>query len=53
MIAKIRVNLSCFAPILIMEIEIPEKRDAEEYIDELLDGILSDEFRYNVDWDFV
>ena len=36
-----------------MIIPIPENRDAEEYIDELLDGILSDEFLYNVEWDFV
>lgn len=44
---------SCFAPEFEMIIPVPEERDAEEYIDELLDAILSDEFRYNVEWDFV
>ena len=51
--AKIEVSLSCFAPTIIMEIIIPDGRDAEEYIDELLDSMLVDEFRYNVEWDFV
>ena len=50
---KISVNLSCFAPSIIMDIIIPENRDAEEYIDELFDSILAEEFRYNVEWDFV
>lgn len=50
---KIKVSLSCFAPTIIMDIVIPENRDAEEYIDELLDTILTEEFRYNADWDFV
>ena len=50
---KIKVSLSCFAPAIIMDIAIPENRDAEEYIDELLDTILTEEFRYNADWDFV
>lgn len=36
-----------------MIIQIPEDRDTEEYIDELLEGILADEFRYNVEWDFA
>ena len=36
-----------------MIISIPGGRDSEEYIDELLDAILNDEFRYNVEWDFV
>ena len=36
-----------------MIIPIPTDRDDEEYIDELLDGILSTELRYNVEWDFV
>lgn len=50
---KIKVSLSCFTPTIIMDIVIPENRDAEEYIDELLDTILTEEFRYNADWDFV
>lgn len=47
------VKPSCFAPGFEMIIPIPSDRDDEEYIDELLDGILSPEFRYNVEWDFV
>ena len=47
------IKPSCFAPELEMIIPIPDNRDAEEYIDELLDAILADEFRYNVEWDFV
>lgn len=49
----ILVKPSCFAPEFEMIIPIPDNRDAEEYIDELLDAILADEFRYNVEWDFV
>lgn len=47
------VKPSCFAPEFEMIIPVPNERDAEEYIDELLDGILSNEFRYNAEWDFV
>ena len=53
MTKKIEVTLSCFAPTIIMEITIPDNRDAEEYIDELLDSMLVDEFRYNAEWDFA
>ena len=49
---RILVKPSCFAPEFRMEIRIPEERDAEEYIDELLDSILAEEFRYNCEWDF-
>lgn len=44
---------STFAPEFEMIIPVPTDRDDEEYIDELLDGILNDEFRYNIEWDFV
>ena len=47
------VKPSCFAPEFEMIIQTPEDRDSAEYIDELLEGILPDEFRYNVEWDFV
>lgn len=50
---KIELTLSCFAPTIIMEVEIPQDRDAEEYIDELLESILAEEFRYNAEWDFI
>ena len=53
MCRKIRVKLSCFAPEILMDIIIPSDRDAEEYIDELLDSILAEEFRYNCEWEFV
>lgn len=46
------VKSSCFAPEFEIIILIPTDRD-DEYIDELLDGILSTEFRYNVEWDFI
>ena len=36
-----------------MIIPVPDNRDSEEYIDELLDGILKDDLKYNVEWDFV
>ena len=36
-----------------MVIPVPTDRDDEEYIDELLDGILNNEVRYNIEWDFV
>ena len=35
-----------------MIIPVPDNRDSEEYIDELLDGILNDDLKYNVEWDF-
>ena len=40
------VKPSCFAPEFEMIIPIPTDRDDE-------DGILSTEFQYNVEWDFV
>ena len=49
----IRVKPSCFAPEFEMIITIPDGRDAEEYIDELLDGILNGDLKYNVEWDFT
>lgn len=36
-----------------MIVSVPEDRDEEEYIDELLDGILSESLRYQAEWDFV
>lgn len=34
-------------------IRVPNDRDAEEYIDEYLDGLLSDFVRYNCEWEFA
>lgn len=47
------VKPSCFCPEFEMIISVPDNRDSEEYIDELLDGILNDDLKYNVEWDFV
>lgn len=47
------VKLSCFAPSFHMTIDVPLGNDAEEYIDEFLEAILNDEYRYNCEWDFV
>ena len=53
MTTKIELTLSCFAPTIVMEIKTPHDRDAEEYIDELLESMLAEEFRYNAEWNFV
>lgn len=50
---KILVQLSCFESSIIMDIVVPKNRDTEEYIDELLDSILAEEFRYDAEWDFA
>lgn len=34
-------------------IQVPVERDKEEYIDEYLDGLLSDFVRYNCEWEFI
>lgn len=49
----ILVSPSPFDPEFEMIISIPENRDDEEYIDELLERILGEELRYNIEWDFV
>lgn len=49
----ILVQPSCFAPKFEMTVLIPSDRDAEEYIDELLDGILNEDIKYNIEWEFV
>lgn len=50
---KIFVRPSCFAPGFEMIISVPKDRDTEEYIDELLDGILNEDIKYNIEWNFV
>ena len=44
---------STFIPEFEMIVPVPDDQDAEEYIDELLDSILAEDLKYNVDWDFV
>ena len=36
-----------------MTIFVPSHRKPEEYIDELLDAVLSDHLRYNCEWEFI
>lgn len=50
---RIIVRLSCFVHPFGMEIPVPNGRDAEEYIDEFLDSVLAEDFRYNCEWDFL
>ena len=50
---RIAMKPSCFFPEITLEIMVPEDRDAEEFIDELLDTILCEEFRWNCEWDFA
>ena len=52
MTVRISMQPSCFLPVFVMVIVIPENRDAEEYIDELLDSILSEDLRWNCEWEF-
>lgn len=49
----ILIEQSCFVPELKMIISVPDGRDAEEYIDELLGGILRENIRYDIEWDFI
>lgn len=46
------VDLGCFMPSVEMIINVPNDRDDEEYIDEILDSILNVDLRYNCDWEF-
>lgn len=41
------------APEFEMIIRVPNGNDAEKYIDEFLDGILSDDNRCNTEWNFI
>ena len=50
---RIRFKPCKYAPECFMEINVPEYRDAEEYIDEYLDGMLNDNIKWNCEWDFA
>lgn len=50
---KIWFKPSCFAPACYMEINVPEWKDVEEYIDEYLDGILNEDIKYNCEWELI
>ena len=44
---------SCFIPECKVTITVPDGRDAEEYIDEYLDAVLSDDLRFNATWEIA
>ena len=50
---KIVFRPCCFTPDCVMEIDVPEYRDVEEYIDEYLDGMLNENIKWNCDWKFA
>jgi hypothetical protein len=50
---RIALSLAFLDDPIIMEIQVPDDRDTEEYIDELLERILAEDFRYSAEWDFV
>lgn len=51
---KVRIKVDIqFVPEFIMEINVPEYRDKEEYIDEFLDGLLNEDLKFNTDWEEV
>ena len=52
MTVRVIVCPSCFFPEFVMELSVPDSRDAEEYVDEYLDAILSENLRYNCEWEF-
>lgn len=49
---KVSVKPSCFVPEFEMTIKIPYDKDSEEYIEEYLNCILDEEFKYNFEWEF-
>lgn len=49
----ILVKPSCFVSEFEMTISVPKNWDPEEYINELLDGILNEDLKYNTEWDFA
>lgn len=48
----ISVSFPGFTPSFKMIIEVPVDRDAEEYIDDLLEEFVSEDMFYNLVWDF-
>lgn len=51
MTVRVVVYPSCFIPKFVMELSVPDSRDAEEYIDEYLDAVLSEDLRFNCEWE--
>lgn len=47
------VNATVCSPEFEMTIDVPEKYDAEEYIDSVLEAVLSEDLKYNCEWEFV
>lgn len=50
---RIVIRPNCETPVFEMTISVPDDRDAEEYIDEFLDGVLAKELRDSCFWDFA
>lgn len=44
---------SRFIPSCKVAVTVPDGRDVEEYIDEYLDAILSDDIRFNAEWEIA
>lgn len=49
----IHVNGTSYSPDFDVTIEVPNKCDAEEFIDSTLGRILSEEVKYDLEWEFV
>ena len=49
---RIVVTVTGLDSSFVMEIPVPDDREEEEYIDEFLEKLFCEEFRYNHQWDF-
>ncbi len=49
----ILLSLPNFATKIRMEINVPNDRDPEEYIEEMIDFIFNENIIYDIDWDFA
>lgn len=49
----ISIKPSCFSPEFDMMFPFPKTVMMRNISDELLDGILNEDLRYNVEWDFI
>lgn len=48
----IQLSVSCFMPTVEVIFNVPDDEDPEEYIDEYLEAVLGEEFKYNCEWTF-
>ena len=49
---KIKIHAK-YVPDFEMIIPVPKYRDAEEYIDEFIENMFADEYKYSVEWEVV